>query len=146
MKKFFHRWAPWLLLASTIVGFVDSVLIHQEITSGQPIGCFIVRGCTDVLHSPYNNILGISLAYVGMVFYLGLAALLVGYMRSEKKWFEVLYGVGVGCGIIFSLYLFVVQGFVLGAFCSYCLLSLINMVAAGALYVSWGSVRRRMVV
>jgi uncharacterized membrane protein len=146
MKHFFHRWVPWLLLASAGVGFVDSVVIHREIVNNQPIGCFVVQGCTDVLHSSYNNIMGISLAYIGMAFYLGLAALLVGYMRWKKKWLETLYGIGVGCGIIFSFYLFVVQGFVLESFCSYCLLSLINMVIAGALYVSWGSVRRRVVV
>ena len=146
MKHFFHRWIPWLLLLSTGVGFVDSLLIHFEIASHQPIGCFIVKGCTDVLLSSYNNIFGISLAYIGMVFYVGLALLLIAYLRSKKKVFEWWYGAGVGCGIAFSLYLFIVQGFVLESFCSYCLLSLINMIIAGALYVSWGGVRRRMVV
>ena len=146
MKHSLSRWIPWLLLLSAGVGFFDALLIHFEIASHQPIGCFIVKGCTDVLLSPYNNILGISLAYIGMAFYTGLALLLIAYLRSKKKVFEWWYGAGVGCGIAFSLYLFIVQGFVLESFCSYCLLSLINMVIAGAFYVSWGRIRRRRVV
>lgn len=146
MRHSFFRWIPLLLLLSAGVGFVDALLIHFEIVGRQPISCFIISGCTDVLLSPYNNIFGVSLAYIGMAFYAGLAALLIAYMRSKRKTFEWWYGAGVGCGIAFSLYLFIVQGFILQSFCSYCLLSLINMVIAGALYISWGRVRRRMVV
>jgi uncharacterized membrane protein len=81
-----------------------------------------------------------------MVFYGGLAVLLVAYLYRRKKVFMWWYGAGVACGIVFSLYLFVVQGFVLKAFCSFCLLSLINVVIAGVLYVSWYSAWRRMII
>ena len=135
-----------LLSASAVLGIVDTTLIHQEIAQHKAIVCFVFTGCDAVLLSSYNTLFGVSLSLLGIAFYVGLGGMLLAYVLTRYKLLETLYGIGLAGGIAFSFYLFYVQAFVLHSFCSYCLLSLINLVVAGGLYVSWKTMGRRLLL
>ena len=111
-----------LLLALSIAGFFDSayltILHYKNIIPP----CVIAKGCETVLTSQFSTILGIPIALVGSLFFLTLIfLLLLGFFN----YFKLL----VLAGVIVSVILFCIQAFVLKAFCQYCILSEIVILA-----------------
>jgi protein-disulfide isomerase len=83
-------------------------------------------GCAEVTTSIYSDFLGVSLLVWGGAFYLLLAALRVGVAALEPPTSDTLRTASlalVSVGFLFVLYLLGVQAFVLGQFCTLCLLS-----------------------
>ncbi len=112
-----------LLLA--FCGLADSAYLAQHITNGTPLLCNIqgLSDCNTVVESQYSRLFGIPLAELGVLFYgvfFSLAALeLVIFDRFLRR---VLQAISL-IGIIASLYFISIQGFIIGAFCIYCLTS-----------------------
>jgi len=107
------------------IGLVDSLYLSYTVFSGGELICGIVEGCNAVAASPYSRVLGIPLAYAGVVYYLGtvfLAGILYygwGSLRIVRVG-SLLYTL---LGALMSLYFLYVQVALIGAICLYCLLS-----------------------
>ncbi len=117
--------APFYLIALALVGIADTLyLSYNEFMDTAP-SC-LLAGCDVVLAHPLSEFLGIPLSYWGLVFYvymLGLAILLAAEPRSKAlSWGALLY---TGIGLLSSAAFVYIQGFIIGAFCQYCLLSAI---------------------
>jgi uncharacterized membrane protein len=112
--------APFYLIAATFVGIADTLFLSYYHFINLVPGCAI-GGCEVVLTHPLAAPYGISLAYLGLVYYTYLLALLVLLAwepRSKALRFATLAYIGVGllCSIAFEA----LQYFVIGAMCLYC--------------------------
>ena len=102
------------------LGMVDTFYLAIERRAGRPIPCHVTRGCEDVLHSRYSELLGIPLSSLGFVFYLFVFSCAVFEAvgaTNTLRWifWPALAGLGV------SVVLVGIQAFVLNAYCEYCL-------------------------
>ena len=95
--------------------------------------CVFGGGCGEVLASPYATFLSIPLSIWGIAFYLGMVILGLVFLARERVYILRLLTLGVFCGLLFSLYLFIVQAAIIGTFCSSCLFSFADTILmAGA--------------
>jgi uncharacterized membrane protein len=80
--------------------------------------------CERVQTSSYAEFLGMSVALIGTVGYLSL--LVVSLLGIQPRWVErreptVWLAVLSGIGVLFTVYLTYIEGFVLNAWCRWCL-------------------------
>lgn len=133
-----------LILILAFSGVADSAYLAESEASGTPLVCGIsgLLDCNTVVTSPYSSFLGISMAEYGVLFYgimFVLAALeLIIFsevLRRVLMWLSLL-------GVAASLYLVLVQVFIIGALCIYCLAStviaLLIFVLAALVHVKLG--------
>jgi uncharacterized membrane protein len=100
------------------LAYVESV--HVEAVCG-PVG-----ECNIVQASPYAQILGIPIAVLGMLNYLGIIVLwaVQKYVGGRLAYFSALGLLGLTLfGTIFSIYLTCLELFVIHAVCAWCLSS-----------------------
>lgn len=113
------------ILVLAFCGLADSAYLAEHEASGTPLLCTIqnLSGCNVVAASQYSRFFGIPLAEFGVLFYsiiFVLAALeLVIFDRLLRRILQIASLVGV----VASLYFTLVQIFLIGAFCVYCLAS-----------------------
>ncbi len=105
-----------------LIGLADSIYLTALHLSGRSARCTILSGCSEVLSSSYAVVFGLPLAALGalawfMVFSLGTLAAF-GWLRLRLA-LEIL----AGLMLLVSVRLFLLQAFVLRAFCEFCLLS-----------------------
>lgn len=116
-------WRDALTAALALVGLVDSLYLTVEHLSGRSVRCVVVSGCDAVLQSSYATIGDtVPLAAAGAAAYFtafSLATLAAFGYRGVRAPLKVL----VALMLAATLWLLYVQGFVLHAFCAYCLLS-----------------------
>jgi len=105
-----------------LVGLADAVYLTVHHYTAEPVPCSIVEGCEMVLTSAYAVIGGIPLAGIGAAAYL-TAFLLAALALAGKGFAWKLFGLQVTLMAIVTLWLIYLQGFVIGAFCQFCLLS-----------------------
>lgn len=119
------RFGVVLILILAFGGVADSAYLAQSEANGTPLVCGISSflDCNAVAASPYSSFLGIPVAQYGVLFYgimFALAALeLVIFAELLRR---VLMLVSL-LGAVASLYLALVQVFVISALCIYCLAS-----------------------
>ncbi|MFA6352814.1 MAG: vitamin K epoxide reductase family protein [Candidatus Paceibacterota bacterium] len=123
------------LLLLSLIGFVDSLFIHVKSVENYPISCFVIEGCDLVLYSSYATLFGVHLPWFGMAFYFLLFLITALYLGRSKKYLINLLIILVSVGVLFSLYLIYLQAFVINNFCSYCLLSLLDVLISLLLVV-----------
>lgn len=112
-----------ILLLALFVGLADSIYLYYSYLTANPVSCFLFDGCGAVAASPYSKPFGIPLSLLGILFYLGMIISLVIYLRFKKIIFLNLVFAGSIMGFLMSLYFTFLQGFVIQAFCIYCLIS-----------------------
>lgn len=106
----------------SLIGLVDSIYLTVEHLSGRSVRCTIVKGCSEVLSSPYASVRGVPLALIGAIAYFivfSLATLAAFGYKSAGKLLPVV----VGVMFLTTLWLVYLQAFVIKAFCQFCLLS-----------------------
>ena len=91
--------------------------------------CPVGGGCETVQESEYAEIAGVPVAVLGLIGYMVLLALIVWDAPLARLAAATLALVG----LLFSIYLLVVQAFVIEAFCIWCLAN--DVVIAPALAV-----------
>ena len=114
---------PYIVAAIvSLVGLADAIYLTIEHLAGRSVQCTIVSGCSEVLSSPYATVFGIPLAAIGALAYFTVfsCAILAIYEYSVAR---TLLAIIVGLMFLATLWLFIVQAFILHAFCAYCLLS-----------------------
>ncbi|MEK7567703.1 MAG: vitamin K epoxide reductase family protein [Patescibacteria group bacterium] len=108
-----------------IVGLLDSFYLFYKYINANPIDCFLFDGCNTIAQSPYSHVFGIPLPTFGVLFYVVMFLLVFFLTRYENILWKRLALLASVIGFIFSLYFVYLQGFVIQAFCIYCLISAI---------------------
>lgn len=125
---------PFVAAVVSLIGVADSVYLTVHHYTAEPVPCSIVAGCETVLTSPYATIGGVPLAALGAAayFFAFSLALLAGF-GNRVMW--TFFGVQVVLMSLFTAWLIYLQGFVIGAFCQFCLLSAITTFTLLILYL-----------
>ncbi len=111
------------LIIFAIVGLIDaSYLTYHHYTNSKLI-CNL-SSCDVVLSSSYSVIFGIPVALFGIVFYLVVLAMSLYFLI--RKTYNHLLLIWASIGLISTFYLLIIQGFILHAWCQYCILSAIT--------------------
>jgi uncharacterized membrane protein len=145
----------WLFIAAVgLAGLAVTTYLTSNAITHSEVACSI-DGCNTVLASKWSKILGIPVSAFGMATY---AAIMLGALHAYQSPIDNLRGrlvvVGVSAiGVIASIYLTIVEVFVIEALCQYCVTSAaLVLVAAAAVTVTarregplWLTIRRRRV-
>jgi uncharacterized membrane protein len=111
-----------IAIVAALVGLADAVYLTVHHYTEDPVPCSVIAGCEQVLTSSYAEVLGIPLAGFGAAAYFTAFSLaLLSLYGNRIAW--QLFGIQVTLMTIFAAWLIYVQGFVIGAFCQFCLLS-----------------------
>lgn len=115
------------MLALSVIGVVDSFYLTITHFTNKALVCTILEGCDVVLKSAYSSIGPVPTAALGIFFYIvvfyGVLLALSGREGAVSSGIFALWIIGGFSASILFLYL---QAFVIGAYCQYCLLSLIT--------------------
>jgi uncharacterized membrane protein len=124
----------------SLVGLADAIYLTVEHLVGETAGCIVARGCSEVLGSKYARVGPVPLAAFGALAYFAAfsSATLSAFEYRRVQTFLMLL---VQAMFAVTLWLLLVQAFVLHAFCDYCLLSagvtlLLTAIAFAAYLVS----------
>lgn len=102
-------------IAITLIGIAISTYLLYIRIFGLELECG-VTSCGIVNNSEYAIFLGVPVSAWGLLFYLGMGALL--FMKQQKLFF-----LGAITGVLFSAYLTYLEAFVIKAWCQWCILS-----------------------
>ena len=113
---------PLLAAFVALIGLADAIYLTVKHYTGGNVPCSIVEGCEQVLTSSYAEIAGVPLAIFGAAAYLAAFSLaMLAAFGNRSTW--NLFGIQVMLMAIFTLWLIYLQGYVIEAFCQFCLLS-----------------------
>ena len=109
---------------------ITSYLSYEKLSGGEPT-CVIGGGCATVQNSPYAELAGIPLSYLGVITYaiLVASALIPGFQGRLVAFIVAL------CGVAFSLWLLYAELFLIEAICPWCVASLIVMLGSLAVAI-----------
>lgn len=121
-----------LIVIFAIIGFYITLRIASEKKkklSGKQMVCFVGQDCEKVVFSEYSKFLGISLEKMGLVYYLVVAVvylvnIFIPSVLNDLIMFVVL-GMTFG-GLLFSIYLTMIQIVKLKNYCSWCISSAVT--------------------
>ncbi len=126
-KKTF--WILVFFILLSLIGLADSIYLTYEHYTGAPLVCIITQGCDTVTTSPQAYIFGVYIAiygviYYSLIFFLSLMAITTNYARSANFYKFLIFLTPLG--FLASLYFLYLQAFVIGTFCTWCLISAID--------------------
>lgn len=118
-----YRTAAYTVLLLALIGLGDSTYLTTKHYLGESVPCSITEGCDTVLTSPFATYLGIPTALWGALYYLALVLLVALFLQTHSsRILGLAFGLATG-GLLVSATLIYVQGFILSAWCFYCLIS-----------------------
>ena len=125
------HWPGWAVVLIIVAGLaVAAYLSYVEVTYGEAI-CGPVGDCNTVQQSSYARLFGFL--PIGVLGLYGYSALGLGWLlrdRGPVRWNTILaIGLWLGAlvGTLFSIYLTVLEPFVIGATCMWCVTSAVLM-------------------
>lgn len=109
-----------------LTGFFVARHIYNSKKKAKPLVCPVKFDCNAVVHSDYSKFLGAPVERLGMIYYslIFVAYFLLMFVPTELPIWLV-YGIALYAfsAVVFSLYLVLVQAFVLHKGCSWCAFS-----------------------
>ncbi len=125
---------PAIAAAAALIGLADSIYLTVQHITAAPVPCSIISGCETVLTSPYAVMAGIPIAAFGAgAYFVAFALALLAAFGNRTAWHGFcVMSVGMAAFTVWLLYL---QGFVIGAFCQFCLLSAVTSLTLFAIAV-----------
>lgn len=134
-KKYSHLinidWLYWSILISTIGGLAVTGYITFIESTGAPIMCGPISGCSTVQNSRYATLFGFL--PVGTLGLMGYIAILIGwlFLHFDSSRIKKVAVLGIWAlsifGVLFSIYLTSLEPFVIGATCMWCICSAVLM-------------------
>lgn len=119
VKTSTYLYAAAALLA--LVGLADSIYLTANKLAGVMTTCS-TEGCGEVLNGPYSTVGPVPISALGMLAYFTAFSLATLAAFGNRKAADLmLYVVAIMLAV--SIYLFILQAFVIEHFCLYCLLS-----------------------
>ena len=117
-----------LIEVIALIGLLISAYLSFTALSGGSINyCITGTDCDVVNSSVYSKFLGIPVSLIGAVGYLLILAVSFLSIKNRRKWFYLFILTTVGAS--FSLYLTYLEIFKINAICSFCVASLIIIIA-----------------
>jgi uncharacterized membrane protein len=117
-----------------LVGLADAVYLTVHHYTAEPVPCSIVEGCETVLTSAYAEIAGVPIAAFGaLAYFVAFSLAILTVFGNRSMW--LLFGVQSFIMAAVSAYLVYLQGFVIGAFCQFCLISAATSVGLFVIYL-----------
>ena len=119
------RWLPVACLILSISALAVSVYLtyeHFAPSGGTGLACPIGgKSCTTVTTSPQSEFLGVPVALLGLLYYLGMVVLnLPALWRSRLPALEWIRLAAAVAGLVFVLWLIYAELFIIGAICVWC--------------------------
>ena len=118
------RWLAPLALLIVVLGIADATyLTIAHYTTPVVLSCpdTGIINCAKVTTSVYSSILGIPVALLGLIFFVGMLPFqLPVAWRSANPWVRGLRLAGATTGIVMVLWLLYVELYKLNAICLYC--------------------------
>lgn len=113
----------------SILGLLNSgYLLYKHYTKKQkPLICPMNHDCSKVTESKWSHIFLIRNEFLGVLFFLGMLTLILIYHLFSVMDFgiSILIFIMSSIGLLFSIFLVLVQAFILKDYCFYCLISAI---------------------
>jgi uncharacterized membrane protein len=141
------RWWRWVLLGLISLGLaLSSYLSWHYLTGGEVVGCGVGSACDDVLSSRWSSIGGVvplsglaAGAYLAML----VASFSIGPSTEAPvrrlAWTAMLFLVGAAAGS--ALWFIIVQKWIIGSFCRYCMATHLTSLLLAALVI-WRAPRQ----
>lgn len=114
----------------SVIGTLDSLYLSWVKITHSQVYCGTSGQCETVNNSPYSEIGGVPIAYLGLGAYL----VIIGLLYLEKQggpWHDnsqlLVFGISL-VGVIYSAYLTYLEIAVIRAICPYCVVSAIAMI------------------
>lgn len=112
-----------------VIGLIDSIYLSWEKIFHVEVFCGGSGDCQTVANSPYSEIAGIPIAYLGVGVYIVIIALL--YLEGRGTFWRqnsplIIFGITLA-GTIYSIYLTYLEIAVIYAICPYCVISAVVM-------------------
>lgn len=112
-----------ILLVLVVAGIIVSSYLYITTFDPSSVTCSLGGGCETVLSSHYAKILGFPVAGLGIAWYL-VALILTWLIYFRRIWSELPMQFWAIGGLGFSLYLLYLEKYKIGAYCTWCLVSL----------------------
>ncbi len=126
---------PLAAAVLAVVGLADSVYLTVSHYTKTPVPCSIVEGCETVLTSSYAELAGIPIAAFGAAaYFVAFSLAILAAYGNRAAW--MLFGVQAFFMAAVSAYLIYVQGFIIGAFCQFCLVSAATSISLFLVFVA----------
>lgn len=120
------RWLPWTLLAVSLAGFADAMYLTVKHFSQTVIPCSLTHGCEIVTTSVYATPLGIPVALLGAIYYFAILTATFVAINEKNERILLLTCRATIVGLLASVWLVVVQVFILHAICQWCMISAVT--------------------
>jgi len=128
------RYLKIVAVILALVGLTDAAYLTVHHFTAEPVPCSLTNGCEQVLTSDYAELFGLPLAGFGAAaYFVAFALALLAVYGNDIAW--KLYGVLAALMALFSGYLIYVQGYRIGVFCQFCLLSALTSVSLFVVYL-----------
>lgn len=116
-----------LIIFLAFGGFLIARYIrHHKKNSKESLICPLKANCDTVIHSDYSKLLGIPIEVLGMIYYASLAVvygLIIIFPGLGTPMFVSSLLFATVCAFVFSIYLTMVQAFILKNWCTWCIIS-----------------------
>lgn len=119
----FLRWYPFIAIILAGLGFIDATYLTVEHYTTFSLPCTITSNCDVVTNSAYSLMLGIPVALLGALYYLGILLAVYGILEFGAKHLLKYVAFTTTAGFAFSLWFVYVQLVLLQAVCQYCMIS-----------------------
>lgn len=116
-----------IIFTLTILGLGISAFLTYEYLQPTPIVCPLTgNGCELVRKSEYSSFFGISIPYLGVLYYFITAVLSIYLTQNYKKNIDQLRFTITTLAVFFGVYLTYIEAFKIQAFCFWCISSFIT--------------------
>lgn len=113
-------------IISAIIGLYITRIIYLQKRKKIPLVCPFGADCNFVTSSKFSTFFGIKLELYGIVYYLMIIIVYLFFLifpfLITKILLLILFGFAIA-GFLFSIYLTLIQAFVIKSWCSWCLMS-----------------------
>ncbi len=118
-----------LIIFLAFGGFLIARFLRHHIRNvEEPLICPLKGNCDTVIHSDYSKIFGIPLEELGMIYYGVIAVcfgLIIVFPSLDQPTINSALLFIITCAFVFSLYLTMLQAFIIKNWCTWCLSSFI---------------------
>ena len=118
----------WLVILSLLGIGIAGYLSWVKFTDTTAF-CGGIGDCSSVQNSAYAYLLGIPVAYLGLLMYIALLAVSIFNLRAPdyREWGDlILFGLATAA-FVFSAYLTYTELFLIRAICPWCVASFVNL-------------------
>ena len=132
------KYLVWAMIVLALVGLIDSAYLAYLSLSPPtscPVGEFSIFSCNEIIYSQYAHVYGISVAMLGLGwFILALALILVAWRNARLIYVVLVWSVLGAVGVAGFVY---TEIFLLGSICLLCTIAHVMGLAILALSMAY---------